>query len=89
MTFWWLIDSHFFVMASTASRSAPASWLVLTGLFVDLGALPADCGGGPAVTVVGRDAFAAATHLQTSALLATSRPGKSEQYLAVQNKGSD
>ena len=33
---------------------APAVWVGLASLFVDLGALPADCDGGTAVTLVRR-----------------------------------
>lgn len=43
-----------------ASGSAPAPWMGLAGLLVDMGSLPADCCGGSAVALMGRVEFDAA-----------------------------
>ena len=44
--FWWLVDPHRYWLAPAASALAPAVWVDLASLFVDLGALPADCDSG-------------------------------------------
>ena len=60
VAFWWLVDPHHYWLAPAASGLAPAVWVGLASLFVDLGALPADCDGGIAVTLVRRYEFDAA-----------------------------
>ncbi len=60
VAFWWLIDPHHYWLAPAASGLAPAVWVGLASLFVDLGAHPADCNGGTAVTLVRRDELDAA-----------------------------
>ncbi len=54
MGFWWLIDPHHYWLAPAAGGLAPAFWVGLASLFVDLGAHPGDCNGGTAVTLVRR-----------------------------------
>ena len=56
----WLVDPHFFGLAPAASGSAPASWMGLAGLLVDICSLLANCRSGTAVTLVRRDEFDAA-----------------------------
>jgi len=58
--FWWLVDPNLYWLAPAASGLAPAVWVGLASLFVDLGAHPADCDGGTAVTLVRRDELDAA-----------------------------
>lgn len=55
MAFWWLVDPHHFGLAPAAGGMAPAFWVGLASLFVNLGAFPADCDGGTAVTLVRLD----------------------------------
>ena len=50
----WLVDPRHYWLAPAASGLAPAFWVCLASPFVDLGALPADCNGGTAVTLVRR-----------------------------------
>jgi hypothetical protein len=52
--FWWLIDPHHYRLAPAAGGLAPAFWVGLAGFLVDMGAHPADCNGGTAVTLVRR-----------------------------------
>ncbi len=54
VAFWWLIDPHHYWLAPAAGGLAPAFLVGLASFFVDLGALPADCDGGTAVTLVRR-----------------------------------
>ena len=75
MAFWWLIDPHHYWLAPAASGLAPAIWVGLASLFVDMGTLKADGDGGTAVALVRRYEFDAATHSQASALLAKGRLG--------------
>ena len=51
VAFWWLVDPHHYWLKPAASGLAPAIWVGMVCLFVDLGALPADCDGVTAVTV--------------------------------------
>ena len=59
MAFWWFDDPHHYWLAPAASGLAPAFWVDLASLFVELGALPADCDGGSAVALVKRYEFEA------------------------------
>jgi len=89
VSFWWLVDPHPYWLAPAASGLAPAFWVGLASLFVDLGAFPADGDGGTAVALVRCDELGAATHSQASALLANGRLGLSGRYLAVRNSDSE
>ena len=60
MALWWLVDPHHYWLAPAASGLAPAVWVGLASLFVDLGSLPADCDGGTAVAMVRHYEFDAA-----------------------------
>jgi hypothetical protein len=55
VAFWWFDDPHQYWLAPAASGLAPAFWVGLASLFVNLGAHPADCDGGTAVALVRRD----------------------------------
>jgi hypothetical protein len=75
VAFWWLVDPHHYWLAPAASGLAPAFWVGLASLFVDLGAFPADGDGGTAVALLRRDELDTATHSHASALLASGRLG--------------
>ena len=60
VAFWWLIDPHHYWLAPAAGGLAPAVWVGLASLFVDLGAFPADGDGGTAVALVRCDELDAA-----------------------------
>ena len=46
-----------------AGASAPPSWIGPAGCLVDIGSLLTGCGGGSAVTLMGRDEFDAAVRV--------------------------
>ena len=60
VAFWWLVDLYHYWLAPAASGLAPAFWVGLASLFVDLGAFPADGDGGTAVALVRCDELDAA-----------------------------
>lgn len=60
-------------MTRTANRLAPAFCVNLASLFVDLGALPADCIGGTAVTLVRRSEVDAAVMVAVTVQIDQSR----------------
>ena len=73
MVFWWLVDPHHNWLAPAASGLVPAFWGGLACLFVDLGALSADCDGGTAVALVRRDELDAAVTVAVVAPVHNSR----------------